>query len=71
MKKRFKKIVKMEWGDYWMLFTNVNLFFAVMSYLLKIIDIPFHYIPISISLIATIFIIPFFEVKKDIYYQEV
>ena len=71
--KRFKKIVKYKWGDYWVLFFPVNLFFSLMSLLFLRINAlgGIYYVPIMVSLTATIFIMPFVEVDRTVYYEEV
>lgn len=70
MKKIFVKKVEWDWRDYWGIFWTTNFVFMTLSYIFVLIGLEIHYISISISLIITIFIVPFFEIKRKVYFEE-
>jgi len=69
-KKKFKKIVEWTFGDYWFLLITVNGVFAIVSYILLLVDNTDHFIPLLLSGIVTILILPFIEIRRKVIYEE-
>ena len=68
--KRFVKKVEWDFGDYWILFFSLNGTCIALSYIFLLQNFDFHHIPILISLFITMFVIPFFDIKRKVYYEE-